>query len=160
MLWWDNRKAEAKIEDFRVNGVTNSDQCQFLEEAGTANFSVGYRAYHPNPMFMLDHRLWWRRGLGGPTGVLTSPHPNTSNVGVPPGLPHQSGSNTFATMLGNYTKCSFTINLHTNVKTFNGEVTLNGLNDWDNAAVALEIGLTMSDSWLPPGSQEFPGVAA
>ena len=139
MLWWDNREAEAKIEDFRVNGVINTDECQFLEDASTANFSVGYRAYHPEPMFMLDHRLWWRRGLGGPTGVLTSPHPNTSNVGVEPNPPHQSGSNTFAAMLGPHPKCSFTINLHTNVKTFNGENILHGLDDWDTASVALEI---------------------
>ena len=139
MLWWDNRKAEAKIEDFRVNGLVNTAECQFLEDNESANFSVGYRAYHPEPMFMLDHRMWWRRGLGGPTGILTSPHPNPSNVGVPPALPHQSGSNTFDTMLGSHTKCTFTINLHTNVKTFNGEQTLNGLDDWDTASVALEI---------------------
>ena len=139
MLWWDNRKAQASIVDFRVNGSANTAQCQFLENTGTANFSVGYRAYHPEPMFMLDHRLWWRRGLGGPSGVLTSPHPNPNNVGVPPAPAHQSGSDTFADMLDSHAKCTFTINLHTNVKTFNGIGTLNGLDDWDYGSMALEI---------------------
>ena len=79
--------------------------------------------------------------MGGPSGILTNPHPNQDNVGVPPALPHQSGNNSFATMLaglGN-PKCSFSVNLHTNVKTFNGSGTLNGLDDWDQAAFALEM---------------------
>jgi len=141
MLWWDNRKAEAKIEDLRVNGVQNTAECQFLVNAGSSQFSVGYRAYHPEPMFMLDHRMWWRRGLGGPSGILTSPHPNPDYVGVPPALPHQSGSNSFATMLAGLSnpKCSFSVNLHTNVKTFNGTVTLDRYDDWDQAAFALEM---------------------
>ena len=53
MLWWDNRKAEAKIEDLRINGIENTAQCQFLVGNATTQFSVGYRAYHPEPMFML-----------------------------------------------------------------------------------------------------------
>ena len=141
MLWWDNRKAEAKIEDLRINGAANTAQCQFLVGNATTQFSVGYRAYHPEPMFMLNHRVWWRRGLGGPSGILTNPHPNPDNVGVPPAVPHQSGSNSFGDMLmglGN-PKCSFSVNLHTNVKTFNGSGTLNGLDDWDQAAFALEM---------------------
>jgi hypothetical protein len=140
MLWWDNRKAKAKIEDFRVDGVINTGECQFLESNVFANFSVGYRAYHPEPMFMLDHRLWWRRGLGGPSGILTSPHPNPDNVGIPVSPPHQSGNAAFSTMLGTHLKCTFSINLHTNVKTFDGIQTLNGLDEWDQASVALAIG--------------------
>ncbi len=141
MLWWDNRKAKAKIVDLRVNGAANTAQCQFLVAAGSANFSVGYRAYHQEPMFMLDHRIWWRRGLGGPSGILTSPHPNPDNVGVPPALPHQSGSNSFSTMLAGLSnpKCSFSANLHVNVKTYNGIGTLDGLDAWDQAAFALEM---------------------
>jgi hypothetical protein len=139
MFWWDNREAVANIVDLRVNGSPNTQECQFLVGPGNTNFSVGYRAYHPNPLFLLDHRIWWRRGLGGPSGILTSPHPNPDNVGVPPGLPHQSGADTFSSMLGSHVKCSFTINLHSNVKTFNGIGTLNGRDDWDQAAFALEI---------------------
>lgn len=143
MFWWDNRKAVAKIEDLRVGGTKSNEECQFLVGSGASQFSVGYRAYHEEPMFMLDHRLWWRRGLGGPSGVLTNPHPNLNNVGVPGGTPdiEQSGENSFATMLAGLEepKCSFSLNLHTNVKTFNGSGTLNSRDAWDQAAFALEM---------------------
>ena len=36
-------------------------------------------------------------------------------------------------------KCSFSANLHVNVKTFNGIGTLDGLDAWDQAAFALEM---------------------
>ena len=141
MLWWDNRKAKAKIVDLRVNSIPNTAQCQFMVGPSNSNFSIGYRAYHEEQMFLLDHRIWWRRGLGGPSGILTSPNPNPDNVGVPPNLPHQSGSNNFSTMLALLAnpKCSFSVNLHVNVKTFNGIGTLNGLEAWDQAAFALEM---------------------
>jgi hypothetical protein len=141
MFWWDNREATARIIDLRVNNVPNTAECQFLTGAAGTTFSIGYRAYHPNPLVLLDHRIWWRRGLGGPSGILTNPHPNPENVGVPPALPHPSGTNSFGTMLAGLAtpKCSFTVNLHVNVKTFNGIGTLNGLDDWDQAAFALEI---------------------
>lgn len=141
VLWWDNNKAVAKIEDLRVNSAPNTAECQFLVSSGGSQFSVGYRAYHPQPMFMLDHRVWWRRGLGGPNGTLTSPNPNPDNVGAPPSPPHQSGDNSFATMLAGLSnpKCSFSVNVYTNVKTFNGTGTLNGYDDWDQAAFALEM---------------------
>jgi hypothetical protein len=141
MFWWDNRKAYAKIVDLRVDGVPNTAECQFLTGKAATEFSIGYRAYHQNPLVLLDHRIWWRRGLGGPSGILTSPHPNPENVGVPPNLPHPSGTNTFGAMLAGLAnpKCSFSVNLHVNVKTFNGIGTLNGLDAWDQAAFALEI---------------------
>ena len=146
LFWWDNRKAVADIVDLRKNGAPNTAECQFLEGAAGSKFSVGYRAYHPQPQFLLDHRVWWRRGLGSTTGVLTSPHPNPENVGVPPGGAHQSGEDNFGPvgsdpgMLGSHSKCSFTVNLHANVKTFNGVGTINSLDAWDQAAFALEIG--------------------
>lgn len=146
MFWWDNRKAEAKIKDLRVDGIANPEQCQFLAAPGSAHFSVGYRAYHPEPMFMLNHRVWWRRGLGGPYGYLTAPDPSPNNVGVLPDPPHQSGSDHFSEMLlglipeeGQNPKCSFSVNLHVNVKTFNGSGTLDSLDDWDQGAFALEM---------------------
>jgi len=138
MLWWDNRKAEAKIVDFRKNGLANAAECQFIQGVATSKFSVGYRAYHPEPMFMLNHRMWWRRGLGGPTGALSSPYYNPDNVGVPPALPHESAQLNFSSMLGSHTKCSFSVNLHVNVKTFDGINTLDSLDDWDQGALALD----------------------
>jgi hypothetical protein len=139
MFWWDNRKAEAQIVDLRKNTIASSAQCQFLVGSDSATFSVGYRAYHEqniNPLFILNHSLWWRRGLGGPTGYLVSANPN--NVGQPPNPPGISGSATFGDMLGTFMKCSFSLNLYVNVKTFNGFGTLSELDDWDYAAFALE----------------------
>lgn len=136
MLWWDNRSAVAQIVDLRKDSVPSSEQCQFLVGPDTSTFSVGYRAYHPNPMFHLNHSMWWRRGLGGPTGYLVSSNPD--NAGQPPNPVAVGGPATFASMLGPTTKCSFALRLYVNVKTFNGIGTLNGLDDSDTAAFALE----------------------
>ena len=138
MLWWDNRKAKADIVDLRKDGVLNIAECQFIHGTSTSKFSVGYRAYHPEPMFMLDHRMWWRRGLAGPTGALSSPYYNPDNVGVPPAPPHESAQVDFGTMLGGHSKCSFSVNLYVNVKTFNGIGTLDALDAWDQGAFALD----------------------
>jgi hypothetical protein len=88
-------------------------------------------------MFQLHHNMWWRRGLGGPSGSLVNNNP--ANVGQPPNPPGVSGSASFSSMLGGHTKCSFSLNLHVNVKTFNGIGTLSGLDGWDQAAFALEV---------------------
>lgn len=135
MLWWDNRPSTALIVDLRKNGVASTSECQFLIGPDGAQFSAGYRAYHPNPMFILDHSMWWRRGLGGPWGYLVDHDPDNAGQFGPPAV---SGSASFAAMLGPHSKCSFSLNLHVNVKTFNGSVTLTGLNDNDQAAFALE----------------------
>lgn len=135
MLWWDNRKAVADIVDLRHNGAASDEQCQFMEGPGSDTFSVGYVAYHPEPMFLLNHSLWWRRGLNGPTGYLVNSSP--FNVGPALGV---SPAETFANMLDAEQKCSFTLNLYANVKTTNGFGTLDALDDWDYASFALEIG--------------------
>ncbi|MBA3715697.1 MAG: hypothetical protein H0W76_25165 [Pyrinomonadaceae bacterium] len=147
MLWWDNRPSLAKIVDLRKNGVASTEQCQFFTGAGGATFGIGYRAYHPNDMFHYYHSLVWQRGLGGSTGSLanaTADPGSHSNVGQPPAGPGASGTNTFAAMLGTNamgmpnTRCSFSINLNMYVKTWNGSGRLNGLDDYDQAAFALE----------------------
>jgi hypothetical protein len=141
MFWWDNRKAHAEIIDLRMNGSESSAQCQFLEGPGSSTFSVGYKAYHDQPMFLLNHSLWWRRGLGGPSAYLV----NTSPYNVGPAL-GVSPSHTFGFMLGAFPpsfsavkKCTFTLNLYVNVKTTNGFGTLDGLDGWDYGSFALEI---------------------
>ena len=138
MFWWDNRRVEAEIVDLRKNNVESTAECQFISGQKNSLFSAGYRAYHPEPIFQLYHRMWWRRGLGGPTGNLVSNSPN--NVGQPPALPGVSGTETFENMLGTHKKCSFSLHLSAYVKTFNGIGRLNSLDDWDQAAFALEIG--------------------
>lgn len=149
LFWWDNRRAEAEIVDLRVAGSPSTAECQFLTASGATGFSIGYRAYHPEPLFLLDHRLWTRRGLGGPVKFLTvldpapDANPNVSprNVGVPPAGPQQGLERRFDDLLAGVPdgKCSFSANLHVNVKTFNGIGTLNGLDGWDQAAFALEL---------------------
>ncbi len=143
MLWWDNRRAEARIVNLRLNGVEFNENCLFLEGNAGATLSASYYAYHPNPMFLLDHNLWWRRGIGPSpinVGSLVNPvftdlSPVPHNV-LPVGV---SLANTFAQMLQGEPKCSFAINLHANVKTFDGEVTLDYLDAWDQGSFALEI---------------------
>jgi len=143
MLWWDNRRAQARIVDLRLNGLQFNENCLFLEGSAGSTLSVGYYAYHPNPMFLLNHNLWWRRGIG-PSAINTGSLVNPLFTDLSP-VPHNvlpvgvSLANTFAQMLQSESKCSFTINLHANVKTFDGEVTLNGLDNWDQGAFALEI---------------------
>ncbi len=145
MLWWDNRKAEALIVDLRVGGAPFTGQCQFLEGPGTQTFSVGYRAYHPQEMFLLEHSLWWRRGLGGPSDNLVNASP--FNAGYPPmGPVAVSPAHTFAHMLtlpplpasGAPSRCTFSLHLRSYVKTTDGEVNLT-LGDYDYGSFALGI---------------------
>jgi len=135
MFWWDNRPSVAHIQDLRLDGVASTAECQFLVGTANSTFSSGYRAYHENSMFLLNYSLWWRRGLGGPSGTLiTSP----DNAGQPPAPVAVSPPATFGSMLGPYTRCSFSLNLHVNVKTTNGSGVLTYLDADDQAAFALE----------------------
>lgn len=139
MFWWDNRPAVAKIAALRRDGIASSDECQFLAGSGTSTFSADYRAYHENEMFILQHNLWWKRGLGGGTGDISppAPSPRYDNVGKPPAAAGTTPTRTFATMLGANTRCSFALNLHVDVKTTNGSGVLNHLDADDQAAFAL-----------------------
>lgn len=145
MLWWDNRPAEALIVDLRVGGSPSTSQCQFLEGPGSQTFSVGYRAYHPQEMFLLQHSLWWRRGLGGPSDYLVNASP--SNAGYPPMGPLAvSPAHTFTHMLtlpplpagGAPTRCTFSLHLRSYVKTTDGESSLD-FGDYDYGSFAMAI---------------------
>lgn len=145
MLWWDNRHAEALIVDLRVGGTPFTGQCQFLEGPGSQTFSVGYRAYHPQEMFLLNYSLWWRRGLGGPSDYLVDDSP--FNAGYPPlGPLAVSPAHTFTHMLtlpplpasGPPSRCTFSLHLRSYVKTTDGEVSLD-LGDYDYGSFALGI---------------------
>jgi hypothetical protein len=140
MFWWDNRPSVATITGLRKNGLVSSAQCQFLRGSPGSTFSADYRAYHQNEMFILQHNLWWRRGLGGPIGDLSpaAPSPRYDNVGQPPNNPGTTPTATFAAMLGPERRCSFALNLHVDVKTTNGFGILTGLDADDQAAFALE----------------------
>jgi len=139
MFWWDNRPAVAKLVALRRDGVASPDECQFLAGSGSSLFSADYRAYHQNELFILQHNLWWKRGLGGGTGDLSpaAPSPRYDNVGKPLAAPGTTPTATFATMLGMNTRCSFALNLHVDVKTTNGSGVLTYLDADDQAAFAL-----------------------
>ena len=141
MFWWDNRPSFAHIYDLRLSGVASTDECQFLVGTPSSTFSSGYRAYHPNPLFIHNHVMWWRRGLGGSSGTLIN---SNDNAGEPPAPLAVSPTETFGTMLGldphgspNH-RCSFSLNLDVYVKTNNGSGVLSYLDSSDQAAFALE----------------------
>jgi len=135
MFWWDNSPSFAHIYDLRLNGLGSSDECQFLVGTPSSTFSSGYRGYHPNPLFIHNHVMWWRRGLGGSSGTLIN---SNDNAGSPPAPLAVSPTATFATMLGTHNRCSFSLNLDVYVKTNNGSGVLSYLNSSDQAAFALE----------------------
>jgi hypothetical protein len=135
MFWWDNRPSVAHIYDLRLNGLGSIDECQFLVGTPSSTFSSGYRAYHPNPLFIHNHQMWWRRGLGGASGTLIN---SNDNAGEPPAPLAVSPTATFGTMLGTHNRCSFSLNLDVYVKTNNGSGVLSYLDSSDQAAFALE----------------------
>ncbi|HXK14905.1 MAG TPA: hypothetical protein VNH45_10250, partial [Gaiellaceae bacterium] len=135
MFWWDNSPSFAHIYDLRLNGLGSSDECQFLVGTPSSTFSSGYRGYHPNPLFIHNHVMWWRRGLGGSSGTLIN---SNDNAGEPPAPLAVSPTATFGTMLGTHNRCSFSLNLDVYVKTNNGSGVLSYLNSSDQAAFALE----------------------
>jgi hypothetical protein len=142
MFWWDNRPSVAHIEDLRLNGASSTDECQFLVGTASSTFSSGYRAYHPNPMFIHNHTMWWRRGLGGSSGTLVSSNDNAGEppapLAVSPVAPSPPVHATFGDLLGTNHRCSFSLNLDVYVKTNNGSGVLSYLDSSDQAAFALE----------------------
>lgn len=144
MLWWDNRPAVADLESLIRNGLMYNAECQYLQGLADSTFAVGYRGYHPNPLFHASHSIWWYRGSGSTpshTGTLTV---SAVNVGQPPAPAGVSGSNEFQEMLRTdlepgRLKCSFVVHLSVGVKTFDGENILSYLNGYDQWAFSLEI---------------------
>lgn len=160
LFWADNRPVVADIESFTLNGITSSEQCQFLSGAGSAEFQVGYRAYHavlsddgptppsppaPNPLppttFMSSFELWWERGLGGPTGVFDSggdtDMPSTRALGPPEESPAANGLLSTLLPTGGPQSCSFSILLDVYSKHTDGSANFDDLNGYAVAAVAL-----------------------
>ena len=133
-------------EILRKDGSPSGGQCQFLlgdkDPTTGSKFSADYRAYHENEMFIQQHNLWWKRGIGtalGTTGDMSppAPSPRYDNVGKPPAAAGTTPEVPFATMLGPEEKCSFALNLHVDVKTTNGSGVLTYLNRDDQGAFAL-----------------------
>lgn len=145
MFWWDNRSCVADIQKLVKDGVANAAECQFMSGTDASQFSVEFAANHPHPWFMHSYRLWWKRGLNGPSKTLVS-----GDTNVPP-LPVFSES--FGTMLNYHPgypgntlpagmqnqKCTFSLLLDVDTKTFNGSSILNFLDDHDVASFALDV---------------------
>ncbi len=150
LFWADNRKVVAEIDSFTLNGVTSSDECQFLSGPPTASLQVGYRAYHtvlgdpnpPNPLppatFMSSFGLSWERGLNGGSGTLDSggdtDMPLTRAAGPPQLSPAANGKLSNLLPAGGPTICSFAITLNVYSKNTNGSG--NEFSDLDASDVA------------------------
>ncbi|MGQ0646866.1 MAG: hypothetical protein ACT4P7_04805 [Gemmatimonadaceae bacterium] len=152
LFCWDNRAPEADITRLVKNGVASGEECQFLVGQNGSTFGIEYRAYVPDERFQYGHAISWLRGLNGSSangGAGSLPTPlSPTNVGKPPALPANSGTNTFQQMLtridpitGIVTvldKCSFAVTLTTHSKTTDGEY-FGYPHDEETAAFALEI---------------------
>jgi hypothetical protein len=139
MFWWDNRKTTARIEALRHGNTESSDECQFISGCASDLFSISYRAYHPEPMFQLNHSITWVRGLNGGSGDLTPGIPaRYQNAGQPPNPPAISGTDTLGHMLAGHPKCSFAVDLNVYAKTNNGFGRLSAYDALAQAAFALE----------------------
>jgi hypothetical protein len=144
LFWWDNRPMVADIETLQIDGLAYNAECQYLHRLADSDFGVGYRAYHPNPLFHNSHSIWWYRGSGGTPGHTATLTHSSVNVGQPPAGRGASGTNTFGEMLRidldpTRLKCSFVVTLSASAKTFDGEIHLSGLDRGDMWAFSLEI---------------------
>lgn len=140
LLWWDNRRAEAKIEAIRLDSAASSAACQFLEGEADDEVSFDVRAYHPNPgapLFVRGYSLRVTKGLGSsPISLVSAAY---GEVGEPPAGPATTPSASLGTLLDGDVKCAFSARLSVGVKTTNGAGTLTGLDAEDTAAFAAEI---------------------
>jgi hypothetical protein len=141
--------------DLRKNGIANTAECQFMTDAGSATFAIGFRAFHVHGVehagngddnsFMWHYGITWQRGLNGDTGTL-GPAPsggtNHTDVGETGGAV-TSGSETFETMLTKNNvvlpKCTFSVTLHVYAKHYTGSGRIQSYDYRETASFALEI---------------------
>jgi hypothetical protein len=148
LLWIDNIPVVGDIVDLRQNGVANPAQCQFMTGGEGDQFSIGYRAYHPNGVsnsdsFMYTHWIRWQRGLNGPLGYLAPAISPSTDAGEG-GPAAQSGSESFGWMLhappSPQNKCTFSVQLYVAAKHWNGASRLSGYDYSETASFALDLG--------------------
>lgn len=118
LMWWDNRLPHAEIVNLRKNGSSSAEECQFIDGAEDDQFSVGYRAYHDNPIVLAGYSMTWKRGLNGASNLLDS---GTMNAGVPPAMEAITPAVSFASLLGDHERCAFALTLSVATKTTNGK---------------------------------------
>jgi hypothetical protein len=95
VIWVDNRPVVAKIVNFLSSSGTQV--CQTLTAAASAQFSVGYQAYHmvmcdgpgspvPATTFISSYYVSWEKGLGGGSGYLVEANETAVSDNIPPPL--------------------------------------------------------------------------
>ena len=152
LFWFDNRPCYGKIEDFDVDGVPDTDVCQFLSGPAASQFQVGYRAFHvariADPLMpptyvhvelfgdlargierSFRHAGQWRRYRPADAAELHRRQP-------------ENAGRSFSTLLGTSTvgtKCTFTVNLDIYPKHTNGFSTIQAFEVHTEGSFALEI---------------------
>ena len=95
VIWVDKRPVIAEIVNFQSSSGTQV--CQTLTAAASAQFTVGYQAYHtvmcdqaPSPIpattFISSYAVTWEKGLGGGTGTLVAANEVSVADNIPPPL--------------------------------------------------------------------------
>lgn len=143
LFWTDKQNCYADIEDLRIDGIKNAEECQFMRGSADSTFSTAFRAFHPHgpsgETFMWYYKLWYHRGLNGANGTIQISGDNApSTLGA--GNPEVSTTKTFGSMLDSHAKCTFALNLRVKTKHTNGSGRLLSYEGYDQAAFALEIG--------------------
>jgi len=155
LFCWDNRVPRADITRLVIGGTASDEECQFGVGPANSTMGIEYRAFVPDERFQYEHSITWVRGLNGSaanggTGSMSTASP--LNVGEPPALPQNSGTNTFETMLTRLdddgvppveaptvlTRCAFSLTLTTRSKTIDSG-SLSHPYAQETAAFALQI---------------------
>jgi hypothetical protein len=95
VIWVDNRPVVAEILNFQSSSGTQV--CQTLTAAASAEFNVGYQAYHtvmcdgpaspvPATTFISSYSISWEKGLNGGTGILVEANESSVPNNIPPPL--------------------------------------------------------------------------
>jgi len=95
VIWVDNRPAVADIVNFQSSSGTQV--CQTLTAVASAQFTVGYQAYHtvmcdgpaspvPATTFISSYVMTWEKGLAGGTGILVEANETSLPNNIPPPL--------------------------------------------------------------------------
>ena len=157
LFWTDNSPCVGHIEDLRMDGLPNSDECQYMMGDCCSTFSAGFRAFHATrnsptapETFMYYYQIWYHRGLGG-SNVTTDTGGTNQPGTLGAGNPAESTPQSFCDMLGlsrnpgnrcepsTHGKCSFALNLYAWAKHWNGSGRLSQYDASDQAAFSLEV---------------------